>query len=257
MQNLKRSLIAVLATFGAGILGMTLAWLVPAQHLTEARGALGAIVGLVTLLLALVLGLLIWTAFGVYTTQRSQAQALGPIIIECDVSLEDYGPEALEGRKQLRAALARSRARFFGDSSRIPPPWTFDETRGTLGGMNRYFDGLRPTNDMQKSHLANARALANKYTQIQMEMARQLINPVPHFLLVIVVCWSVLIFLGNGLVSNLNPVTVGGYLAGALAIASSIFLILELSEPYSGIFRLSSAGIDGLQKALDAALPKT
>jgi hypothetical protein len=31
----------------------------------------GAVTGLVTLLLALVLGLLIWTAFGVYSTQKA------------------------------------------------------------------------------------------------------------------------------------------------------------------------------------------
>ena len=31
----------------------------------------GAVVGLMTLLLALVLGLLIWTAYGVYSTQRA------------------------------------------------------------------------------------------------------------------------------------------------------------------------------------------
>ena len=49
----------------------------PAQVLADSRGTVGAIVGLGTLLLALVLGLLVYTAFAVYATQRDEAQGLG------------------------------------------------------------------------------------------------------------------------------------------------------------------------------------
>ena len=48
-------------------------------------------------------------------------------------------------------------------------------------------------------------------------------------------------------------VTVGAHLAGAIAIASAIFLILELSQPYTGVVRMSSAGIDRLLQVLGEA----
>ena len=105
MDSLKRSIVVALATFGASVVGMLLQHIVPAQVLTDSKGTVGAIVGLVTLLLALVLGLLVYTAFAVYTTQRDEAQGLGQVVIELDLALERYGPEAAPGRAGLRAAL--------------------------------------------------------------------------------------------------------------------------------------------------------
>jgi hypothetical protein len=120
MHSLKRSIAVALTTFGASVVGMLLQWLVPTQVLTDAKGTVGGMVGLVTLLLALVLGLLVFTAFSVYTTQQAEAQSLGPVVIELDLALDRYGPEAAIGRAGLRAALERSRARFFGDAKRGP-----------------------------------------------------------------------------------------------------------------------------------------
>ena len=76
---------------------MALQWVVPADVLTASKGSVGAMVGLVTLLLALVLGLLVFTAFSVFTIQRDEAFSLGPLVAEVDLALELYGPEAAEG----------------------------------------------------------------------------------------------------------------------------------------------------------------
>jgi len=256
MHALIRAIVVAATTFGASLLGMLLQWLTPAQILAESKGTVGAMIGLFTLLLALVLGLLIWTAFGVYTMQQSEAQSLGPVAIELDVMMEKYGPEGELGRREFRAAVGRSRARFFGAGNQTPRPWTIEETRATVRGMSNYFDGLQPATDAQKQHLATARQLATTYAQTNMLMARQLANPVPHFLLVVVVCWSSALFFGSGLIAAINPISVCADLAGAVAIASAIFLILELSPPYSGVFRLSSTGNDALPKALEKAAAK-
>ena len=50
-------------------------------------------------------------------------------------------------------------------------------------------------------------------------------------------CWASALFLGSGLVAATNALTMLAHLAGATAIASAIFLILELSQPYSSISR--------------------
>src|SRR5271166_2600199 len=150
MHSLRRAIGIALTLFAASVIGMALQWVVPGQVLTEAKGTVGAMVGLVTLLLALVLGLLVFTAFSVFTTQRDEAQSLGPIIVELDVALEQYGPGAALGRVRLREALARSRARFFGDARHGPRPWTLDEMRATIQGMGSYFDSLQPATDAQR-----------------------------------------------------------------------------------------------------------
>ncbi len=253
MHSLSRSIAVALTTLGASVLGMLLQLIVPTQYLTEAKGTVGAMVGLVTLLLALVLGLLVFTAFSVYTTQQAEAQSLGPVVIERDVILDQYGPEAMRGRVGLREALGRSRKRFFGDVKHGPQAHTFEETRATMHWMNTYFDSLSPSTERQRQLLTSARDLAKKFAETQMLMARQLANPFPPYVLVVVVCWASALFLGNGLVATPNAVSVLAHLAGAIAIASAIFLILELSQPYTGVVRLSSAGLDRLMQVLGEA----
>ena len=94
---------------------MLLQWVVPADVLTASKGSVGAMVGLVTLLLALVLGLLVFTAFSVFTTQRDEAYSLGPMVVEVDLALEQYGPkrpgaalacvEPFNGRERASSAI--------------------------------------------------------------------------------------------------------------------------------------------------------
>src|ERR1700727_2674434 len=115
MIPLYRAILVAAITFGASLVGMALQWEVPADVLTASKGSVGAMVGLITLLPALVLGFLVFTAFSVYATQQSEAQSLGPVIIELDLVLEEYGPDIVRVRRGLRDSLGRARRRFFGD----------------------------------------------------------------------------------------------------------------------------------------------
>ena len=250
MHSLNRAIFVAAITFGASLVGMALQWIAPADVLTASKAPVGAMVGLVTLLLALVLGLLVFTAFSVFTTQQSEAYSLGPVVIELDVILEQYGPDAIRARVGLREALGRSRRRFFGDAKHGPQAHTFEETRATMHWMNTYFDSLQPPTERQRQLLTSARDLAKKFAETQMLMTRQLTNPFPPYVLMVVVCWACALFLGNGLVATPNAITVVAHLAGAIAIASAIFLILELSQPYTGLIRLKPAGLDRLLQLL-------
>jgi hypothetical protein len=55
---------------------------------------------------------------------------------------------------------------------------------------------------------------------------------------------------GAGPQSPVNGTVVATLALGAIAVASAIFLILELSQPYSGLFRLSPAGVIETLQAL-------
>jgi hypothetical protein len=255
-SSLTRSIAVAVTTFGASVVGMALQWVVPTDVLTASKGSVGAMVGLVTLLLALVLGLLVFTAFSVFTTQQSEAYSLGPMVAEVDLALELYGPEAAAGRAGLRAALQRSRARFFGDAERGPQPFTFEEMRAIFLSQNSFFDSLKPTTEEQRGLVATARDRVRKLADTQMLMARQLANPFPPHVLTVVVCWASALFLGNGLVAASNAVTVLAHLAGAISVGIAIFLILELSHPYTGLIRLSPAGIDRVLAILGQAAAK-
>ena len=85
-------------------------------------------------------------------------------------------------------------------------------------------------------------------------------DPAPHVaavgkpdflpLIVIVVSWATLLFFGFGVTSGLNPTSLGALAFGSFAVASAIFLILELNQPFTGLFRIPSAPIERAIAAL-------
>ena len=114
------------------IIGVLLQGLLPTQHMADAKTAITTIQGLVTLLLALVLGLLVWTSYGVYSQQQSEAHTLGSQILQLDLTLEGYGPDADRGRELLKQDLIATRERFWGGDGEGPARMTYGESRAEL-----------------------------------------------------------------------------------------------------------------------------
>ena len=69
---------------------------------------IGAITGLLCLLLALVLGTFAGSAYTLYATQKSELETLGARIMQLNSALEAYGPETLPGRDALRKAMRQT-----------------------------------------------------------------------------------------------------------------------------------------------------
>jgi hypothetical protein len=69
------------------------------------RDAVASVVGLLTLLRALVLGLLTWTAYGVYATQNTTIQNYAMRVLMEDLALADYGSDAQPARDGLLEGL--------------------------------------------------------------------------------------------------------------------------------------------------------
>jgi hypothetical protein len=59
-----------------------------------------------------------------------------------------------------------------------------------------------------------------------------------------VVGWAVILFCAYGLMSKTSPMSFIALLFGAIAVASGVYLILDLSSPYSGVFRASPAPLE-------------
>jgi hypothetical protein len=249
-STVRRAAEITFVTFACALIGFAVQWLVPAQTIVDAKSMVTAMVGLVALLLAIVLGLLIWTSNGVYTTQLAEAQSLGPLILQLDFILEQYGPEAKKGRELFRDEIVRFRERFWGELQGVRAATSFLASRSDMREMTMVFAELNPASEEQRQFLAASKQLSGTIIQTQLLMARQLANPVPWVLLVIVLCWSSLIFFCYGLTSNFNGVSVAVEAFGAMAVSSAIFLILELNQPYNGLFHISPAGVDQVIAAI-------
>ncbi len=246
MNSITRTVIVALLTFASGLVGFFLQWLLPVQHVADARGMIGSIIGLVTLLLALVLGLLVWTSYGVYTNQNAESQSLGPLILKLDFALEQYGPEASYGRELLRGAVVRARNRFWGGGARTEGVSPYAQARADLHDITAFFAGLEPATDQQKQIITTAVPNFMQVVETTLLMSRQLANPVPKLLLFVVIGWSALLFMSYGLLGTFNALSLVIEALGSMAVASAVFMILEFSQPYSGSFRISPVGVDNL-----------
>ena len=242
MNSIAITLVAAGLTFASALVGFFLQRLFPVSVVKDAKDMVGSITGLIILLLALVLGLLVWTSYGVYTAQSAQSQSLGPAVLQLDFALEKYGPEARRGRELLRGQVVRARERFWGGNAAAVAPYA--QARADLEDAAAFLAGLKPANDEQRELIATAKPLFAQI--ITLLMTRQLANPVPKLLLFVVVGWSALLFLSFGFLGTFNAVSAAAAALGSTAVASAFFMIMEFSQPYSGMFRISPVGVDNL-----------
>jgi hypothetical protein len=247
MSPEKFAFLVAVAVFAGGAVGLILQHVLPEKFTTGGpRDMIGAVVGLLTLLSALVLGLLIWTAYGVYAGQNVAIQTLAAKVLQFDLALADYGPEAKDARLQLRDGLGKTIDQIWGahtsDADFVAHNFTaaIENLRAREGALA----ALHPSTDAQTQSLAVARAVMDAIGQSRLQMSFALAAPVSYPLVVTVVAWSVFLFCGYGLMSRGNPMSVVVVAIGALAVASAFYLILDLSSPYSGVFRASSAPLE-------------
>jgi Protein of unknown function (DUF4239) len=195
---------------------------------------------------ALVTGLLIWTAYGVYSSQNTQIQALASKVMQLDLALADYGPEANAARAQLREALATTIDQVWGasESDSHFAADTFASALDNMRAREKVLSALKPSTDEQKRALGVATSTADALAQARMQMSFALSAPVAYPLLLTVVGWVVCLFCGFGMMSRATVTSVMALGIGSIAVASAVLLILDLSNPYSGLFRASPAPLE-------------
>jgi hypothetical protein len=110
---------------------------------------------------------------------------------------------------------------------------------------------LDPKTPEQKQAATSATTHFAQIAQIRLLMSLQLASPFFRPLLIVVMAWSLFLFCGFGLLSQINATTLAALAFGAFAVASALFLILELSQPYTGLFRTSPAALEQTIDVID------
>jgi hypothetical protein len=251
MATVFISIFVAVATLASGVVGLLLQKFLPANHTSDrSRDMLAAIVGLISLLLALVLGTLIGSAYTFYSTQKSEIETLASRSLQLDLSLAQYGAEAQPLRTALRSTMVGIHELIWGTDRADPKQLTAASVLPSLRAMVARFSALTPAGDSQKQLASVIGFDEGQIQQTRLLMSLQLASPVSWPLLIVVVSWSLLLFCGFGVLSHINVTTVGALGLGAFAVASAVFLILELNQPYNGLFRIPSGSIDQAIEAL-------
>jgi hypothetical protein len=249
MSALTLSGIIFVSTLGGIFLGTLLRRALPRHHLDEhLKDVVRLGVGLIATIAALVLGLLIAAAKSSFDTQTGQVRQITANLILLDNILAQYGPEARPVREQIRSTVGPFADRLWREKEAgASGPF---ETDAAAERVYLDIQKLSPHDDLQRSLQSRAVQISNDLAQVRFLLFVEYENLVPIPFLAVLAFWLMIIFASFSLFS---PPNVTGFIClvlFALSAACGIFLILELSRPFTGLMSISSVPLRNALGAL-------
>ncbi len=236
------SVIVFACVLGGTFLGIFLHNRLPEHHLSGAtKDVVRLGTGLIGTIAALVLGLLIASANSTYETQSSQVRQLTANVVVLDRTLAQYGPETDLARNLLRRVVVSLADRVWrenGSGSGKAAP--FEASAAALSLYDEILK-LAPRNETQRSLQASAMDTAQDLAKTRLLLFTEAGRTMPMPFLVVLVSWLAIIFASFSLFADNNATTIVALGIFALSASASIFLILELSQPFTGLMVISSA----------------
>ena len=105
----------------AGYAGLALQTRLVDEHKTgETKAVVGQVSGLVSLLLALVLGTLIGVSWAYFSAQRTNLENFSAQVLRLDQALGQFGPETKPMRDQLKAGIEKAYGAIWGGGTIDP-----------------------------------------------------------------------------------------------------------------------------------------
>jgi hypothetical protein len=233
------AVILFVCLIGVTLLGRRVRRYLPEDHLSaDSRDAVKLAMGLVATMTALLLGLLISSAKDTYDTVRSEVMQMAGKVAFLDRVLAIYGPEAVGARGELRETVTDAVRRMWpgerGGSAQMAP----NERMGDAFYIA--VQRLSPRDDAQRALKTEAATLMADLGQLRSLLQAQAIPSISRPLLIALVSWLVVIFLGFSVVAPPNATTTLALVASAFSVACAVFLILELDHPLAGLIRVPS-----------------
>jgi hypothetical protein len=229
-------------TFGGALAGMVLRAVVPDAHVSgDSKDIIKMGTGLIATMAALVLGLLIASAKSTLDAQRSGFQQLSTNIILLDRTLARYGPEAMPARDVLRHTVASAIDRLWPATG--SPSSGLHAPEITAGGAALY-DAIRdlsPHTDAQRAAQSQALQITADLTRTRWLLSQRDDGSIPAPLLAVLVFWLTVLFISFGLFAPRNATVVVVLLVCAVSVASALLLVVDMAQPFEGLFQISSA----------------
>jgi hypothetical protein len=223
-----------------GALGMLVRIRLPdANLISESKEVVRLGASLMGTVAALVLGLMIASAKNSYDTQVTNVRQLTANLILLDELLEQYGPETNDARAMIRRAAEITEQRIWRENTTTNAKTTFSAS----GAAEQFFltvESLLPKNDLQRSIKPRILEVSTDLARTRLLLYVHFDNPIPVPLLVIVILWLTVIFASYTLFADANAVVALASLVYALAVSSALFLIVDMSQPFSGLMKISN-----------------
>jgi hypothetical protein len=251
MPSIVRSSFIAMATLLCSMLG-TIVHHLFASEITSSHDIIFAIAGLVGTLFSIVLGLLVSSSYTGFNNHQSDLNDMVSALAYIDFLLRKIGSASQESRRLLHAQAAQIKERYWpGGTGTRRRDITYQHLASDIKLMTAIEESVDISNVHHHDDLNDIRKSCRSVIEIQSDIIRSLSNAVPTLLLVVVFSWACLLFFLYGVISGGNFFVILPMLFGSIAIASTNFLILEMTDPYRGVFRIQSSALDLLLQSLN------
>ena len=244
MSSLGIAAIVFACAFGGALLGMFLRNALPSPHLSnDSKDVVKVAMGVVSTMLALVLGLLVASAKGAFDMQDNEVKQAAANVLLLDRTLAHYGPETKDIRDLIRSTVAYRLARTWPEDRSASGLVELPETTPTVERVEEEIRRLSPRDDGQRWLQSRALQILGDLEQTRWLLFGGVGNSLSVPFLVVVTVWISVIFASFGLFAPMNTTVICALLMAAASMAASMYLIGELDHPFAGLMKISSAPV--------------
>ncbi len=211
----------------------------PDRHFSEdARDIVRLGAGLMATISALVLSLLISSASNSYEAQRREVREIAANVVLLDALLTEYGPATRPIREGQRAAVDTLVNNIWRTA-----PGGADPERGFMPAavahnLHEAIRALKPETETQRELRTQAIQVAVDTARARYMLYEGSDSRLPTPFVFIVIGWLATLFMSFCLFSQPNRIAVVALVVLAMSTASALFLLLELSDPFSGLLSI-------------------
>ncbi len=250
MSIFGRCFVIAMITFSCAIAGVY-AHTLFAIDIDLSTDAIRSISSLIGTLFAIVLGLLVSSSYATFNNHQTDLNSLVSAIANIDLLLKHFPEVSASSRMILRELLVGLLGRYWPKNGhKHGDQINYNQLSEDVGKLLEINEISARFKDMTRDDLKALRDYSSNFFNVQANIVRSLSNQVPTLLLVIVFGWACLLFFLYGSFSGGHMVALVFMFLGAVAIASASFLILELTHPYHGIFKVSCAPLELLLQSM-------
>jgi hypothetical protein len=239
MNSINISLVVLTIVFGGAMLGMFLSRRLPDDYLTPdsvAHVKVGA--SLLTSMFALLLSLQLSSGKSAFDLQERELTVMASKLVLLDRTLAHYGPAATDARAILRSSAVNMLNEGW-PQGRLKAPNLKPATEGDT--LYDKIQELAAENEAQRTEKAQALSITRDLGEVRWLVASTKRSSTSVPLMIVEIIWATVAFLSFGIFAPRNLMVVASLFIYAFAVAAGFFLIVEMTTPFGGLIRASSA----------------
>ncbi|MBL8417910.1 MAG: hypothetical protein JNN31_06700 [Dechloromonas sp.] len=242
MTPLIAAFVAAMLMMAGALVGALLRKHLPSKHFgQETMEAIKLGLGFIATLSALVMGLVISSSKAAYDARAEMVHSAAALIVQFDSNLRQIGPEANPIRLVLKDAVVATMGEIWGRRSLVAGQPEAVVTKRRVGQLEQMLFALVVSSEMQRQAQANAFRLVAELARLNASAFTQHGSDVVMPLLAVVSCWMMLNVAGWNLFAPASRMLMAVNVVCALSVASAVFLILEMDQPFNGVISISDA----------------